>query len=165
MLKRANRKALEETSTLYNILNETLGGIKVVKAFTMERYERLRFHRNSKEYYRKSMRISRFDALIRPVTELAGITMICLTILAGTFLVLRNQTHLLGIKLCDRPLELTELMLFYGFLAGSIDPARRLSDVFNGIQRACAASDRVYQLLDREPTVCDPVKPRTLARH
>ncbi|HTQ38455.1 MAG TPA: ABC transporter ATP-binding protein [Pirellulales bacterium] len=164
-LKRANHKALQETSTLYNILSETFGGIKVVKAFTMERQERLRFHQNCKQYYRKSMRISWLDALIHPVTELAGITMICLTILAGTYLIIKNETHLLGIKICDRPLEFAELALFYAMLAGSIDPARRLSDVFNGIQRAFAASDRVYELLDREPTVRDPVKPRVLARH
>ncbi|HEY2828052.1 MAG TPA: ABC transporter transmembrane domain-containing protein, partial [Pirellulales bacterium] len=164
-LKRANHKALEETSTLYNILSETFGGIKTVKAFTMERHERLRFHRNSKAFYRKSMRISWLDALIHPVTELAGIAMICLTILAGTYLIIKNQTYLLGIKICDRPLEFTDLALFYAMLAGSIDPARRLSDVFNGIQRAFAASDRVYQLLDREPSVRDPAKSRTMVRH
>jgi ATP-binding cassette subfamily B protein/subfamily B ATP-binding cassette protein MsbA len=91
--------------------------------------------------------------------------MICLTILAGTYLIIKNETYLLGIKICDRPLEFTDLALFYAMLAGSIDPARRLSDVFNGIQRACAASDRVYQLLDREPSVRDPAKARALVRH
>jgi ATP-binding cassette subfamily B protein/subfamily B ATP-binding cassette protein MsbA len=164
-LKRANRKALEEMSGLYGILNETFGGIKVVKAFTMERHERLRFHRNSKAFYRKAMKISRFDSLVHPVTELAGITMICLTILSGTYLVLRNQTHLLGIKMCDRPLEFADLAIFYAMLAGSIDPARKLTEVFNRIQRASAAADRVYQLFDREPVVCDPVKPRVMKRH
>ena len=53
-LKRANRKALEEMSSLYTILVETFSGIKVVKAFTMERYERQRFHATSKKCYRKS---------------------------------------------------------------------------------------------------------------
>jgi hypothetical protein len=38
-LKRANRRAMEEMSQIYNALSETLSGIKVVKAFTMERYE------------------------------------------------------------------------------------------------------------------------------
>ncbi len=165
-LKRANRKALEEMSGLYAILNETFGGIKVVKAFTMERHERLRFHRNSKAFYRKAMKISRFDSLIHPVTELAGITMICLTILTGTYLVLHpNATHLFGIKMTDRPLSFAELAIFYAMLAGSIDPARKLTEVFNRIQRASAASDRVYQLFDREPTVRDPVKARVLTRH
>jgi subfamily B ATP-binding cassette protein MsbA len=165
-LKRANRKALEEMSGLYNILSETFGGIKVVKAFTMERHERLRFHRNSKEFYRKAKKISRFDALIHPVTELAGITMICLTILAGTYLILHpNQTHLFGIRLTDRPMQFADLTVFYAMLAGSIDPARKLTEVFNRIQRASAASDRVYQMFDREASVRDPIKPRVIKRH
>ena len=164
-LKRANRRALEEMSTLYRILSESFTGIKVVKAFTMEPYERRRFHQNSKQFFRKAMSISRFDALVSPVTELAGITMICLTILAGTYLVLRNETRLFGIKICDRPLEFVDLAIFYAMLAGSIDPARRLTDVFNRIQRASAAADRVYQLFDREPAVCDPIKARPLTRH
>ncbi|MCC7085120.1 MAG: ABC transporter ATP-binding protein [Pirellulales bacterium] len=164
-LKRANRRAMEEMSGLYNILAETFGGIKVVKAFTMERHERLRFHHNSKQFFRKAMKISRFDALIHPATELAGITMICLTILAGTYLVLNNQTHLFGVKMSDRPLDFAELAIFYGFLVGSIDPARKLTEVFNRIQRASAAADRVYQLFDREPAITDPAKPRELKRH
>ncbi len=79
--------------------------------------------------------------------------MICLTILAGTYLVLNGQTHLFGIKMCDRPLAFAELAIFYGFLVGSIDPARKMTEVFNRIQRASAAADRVYQLFDREPAV------------
>jgi subfamily B ATP-binding cassette protein MsbA len=164
-LKRANRKALKEMSTLYATLSETFIGIRVVKAFTMERQERLRFHRNCKEFFQKAMKISRLDALVSPLTELAGITMICLTILAGTYLVLKEETHLFGIKMCDLPMDFPQLMIFYAFLAGAIDPARRLSDVFNRIQRASAAADRVFQLYDREPAIGDPAKPRGLKRH
>jgi ATP-binding cassette, subfamily B, bacterial MsbA len=164
-LKRANRKALEEMSSIYGILSESFGGIKVVKAFTMERHERLRFHRNSKQFYRKAMKISRFDALVHPVTELAGITMICLTLLAGTYLVLSGDVYLFGIKMSERPLTLEALFVFYGLLVGSIDPARKLTEVFNRIQRASAAADRVYQLYDREPSVREPAHPQTIKRH
>ncbi|HEV3138209.1 MAG TPA: ABC transporter ATP-binding protein [Pirellulales bacterium] len=164
-LKRANRKALEEMSSLYGILVESFSGVKVVKAFTMERYERNRFHRTSKKCYRKAMRIALFDGLISPVTELMGITTICLAILFGAYLVMSQQTHLFGVKMSDRPLSLSALMCFYGMLAGISDPARRLSEVFNRLQRAAAAADRVYQLLDREPLVCDPPSPKSLPRH
>ena len=164
-LKRANRKALEEMSSLYAILVETFSGIKVVKAFTMERHERRRFHVTSKKCYRKAMRIALFDGLINPVTEVMGISTICLAILFGAYLVMNRETHLLGIKMCSRPLSLSELLLFYGMLAGVSDPARRLTEVFNQLQRAAAAADRVYQLLDREPTVCDPPQPTPLPRH
>lgn len=164
-LKRANRKALEEMSSLYTILAETFTGIKVVKAFTMERSERRRFHATSKKYYKKAMRIAAVDALVNPVTEVMGITIICTAILCGAYLVISGETRLLGIKMCAQPLSLSALMLFYGALAGVSDPARRLAEVFNRLQRAAAASDRVYDLLDREPRVVDPANPRPLGRH
>jgi len=56
-------------------------------------------------------------------------------------------------------------VLFYSFLLGAADPARKLSDVLTQIQRAAAASDRIYAMLDREPQVRDPERPRPLARH
>lgn len=164
-LKRANRKALEEMSTLYAILAETLGGIKIVKAFTMERHERRRFHAISKKCYGKAMRIAFFDGLINPVTEVMGISTICLATLAGAYLVMNSETHLLGIRMSSRPLTLSELLAFYGMLAGVSDPARRLTEVFNKLQRAAAAADRVYQLLDREPSVQSPARPVPFARH
>ncbi len=164
-LKRANRKALEEMSSLYAILAEAFGGIKVVKAFTMERYERQRFHQTSKKCYRKAMRIAVVDALVNPVTEVMGITTICLAILFGAYLVITGETHLFGIKMSSQPISLSALMVFYGALAGVSDPARRLSEVFSKLQRASAAADRVYQALDREPRVSDPPQPRPFGRH
>jgi ATP-binding cassette subfamily B protein/subfamily B ATP-binding cassette protein MsbA len=164
-LRRANRKALEEMSSLYTILAESFGGIKVVKAFTMERYERKRFHQTNKKCYRKAMRIALFDGMINPVTEVMGITTICLAILAGAYLVMNQETHLFGIRMCNRPLSLSALLLFYGMLAGVSDPARRLAEVFNRIQRAAAAADRVYQMLDREPTVRELPRAPAVARH
>jgi ATP-binding cassette subfamily B protein/subfamily B ATP-binding cassette protein MsbA len=164
-LKRANRKSLEQMSSLYGILVESFSGIKVVKAFTMERYERKRFHATSKMCYRKAMRIALFDGMINPITEVMGISMISLAILFGAYLVINEQNYLWGIKMSEQPLSLPALMVFYGFLAGVSDPARRLTEVFNKLQRAAAAADRVYQLLDREPTISDPPRPRALPRH
>jgi len=164
-LKRANRWAMEEMALLYNTLEETFRGIKIVKAFTTERQERRRFHNNAKTYYKKSMRIARYDSLSHPMTEIMGILTICLALLAGGYLVIRGETHLFGIPMTTRPLDLGSLLLFYGLLAGAADPARKLSDVLTSIQRAVAAADRIYALLDREPAVRDPNHPRPLARH
>ena len=164
-LKRANRKAMEEMSQLYTILQETFGGIKIVKAFTMERYERRRLHENSKQIYRKAMKISRYDAMGHPLIEAMGVSMICLGILSGAYLVLNQQTRLFGIKVCDQPLDLAWLLVFFGAMIGASDPIRKLSEVFNRLQRGSAAADRVYELLDREPTVRNPVKPVPLPRH
>ncbi|MCX7427473.1 MAG: ABC transporter ATP-binding protein, partial [Planctomycetia bacterium] len=164
-LKRANRRAMEEMAQLYSTLEETFRGIKVVKAFAMERYERRRFHRNSKHYFRKAMKIARYDSLVRPMAEVMGIVTICLALLAGAYLVLNGETHLLGIRMSARPLSLASLLVFYGLLAGTADPIRKLSEVFTRLQRAAAASDRIYAMLDRESQVRDPLKSRPLARH
>jgi ATP-binding cassette subfamily B protein/subfamily B ATP-binding cassette protein MsbA len=164
-LKRANRRAMEEMSQLYNVLEETFQGIAVVKAFTMESYERGRFHKISKNFYRRVMRIARYDALTRPLTEILGVTTICLAVLAGAYLVLNHETHLLGIRMSGEPLTLSALLVFYGMLAGISDPARKMSEVFSRIQRGAAAADRVYQMLDRRPQIVDPPKARSLGRH
>ena len=164
-LKRANRRAMEEMALLYNTLEEAFRGIKVVKSFTMERQERTRFHGNSKKYYRKSMRIARYNSLAHPMTEILGIIAIGLAMLAGAYLVLGGKTHLFGIRMSPRPLSLGLLFWFYGSLVGAADPARKLSAIFTQLQRAAAAADRVYALLDRRPQVRDPQRPRPLPRH
>ncbi len=164
-VKRANRKAMEDMSLIYNALAEAFRGIKVVKAFTMERHERSRFHDVNKMFFRKQMKIAMYDSLVRPATELMGICTICLAILGGAYLVLNQETHLLGVRMSDRPLSISSLILFFGFLAGVSDPARKLSDVFGRLQRASAAADRIYQLLDREPGIKDPVEPIGVPRH
>jgi len=163
-LKRANRKAMEEMAQLYSALGETLQGIKIVKAFTMERQERQRFQAISKKYFEKAMKIGWYDAWTRPITEVLGILIICLAMLAGAYLVLRGQTILLGIPMGSR-LDWPTLLLFYGLLVGTADPARKLSDVFTQLQGGMAAADRIYALLDREPKVHDPQHPRPLPRH
>lgn len=165
MLRRANRRAMEEMAQLYGTLEEAFRGIKVVKSFTMEHQERRRFHTRSKAYYRRTMRIVRYDSLVHPLTEILGIGTISLAVMAGAYLVLNGQTHLLGIRMSDRPLEIPTLLVFFGFLIGAADPMRKLSDVFSRLQRGEAAADRIYTLLDREPTVRDPEHPRPLGRH
>jgi ATP-binding cassette subfamily B protein/subfamily B ATP-binding cassette protein MsbA len=164
-LKRVNRRAMEEMAQLYSTLQETFRGVKVVKAFTMEPNERKRFHSNAKEYYKRSMKIVRYDALSHPTTELTGMLIICVALLAGAYLAVQGKTHLAGIPLGPWPLTPELLALFYAFLAGAADPGRKLSDVFTALQRAAAASDRIYAMLDREPAVREPACPRPLARH
>ena len=165
MLKRANRRAMEEMAQLYNTLEETFRGIKIVKAFTMERHERRRFHHISKNYYRKAMKIARYDSLTRPLTELMGVVTICLALLAGAYLVLNNETHLFGIRMSNRPLSLAALLTFYGLLAGTADPFRKLSEIFARLQRAAAASDRIYAMVDLESQVRNPQQPKAMPRH
>jgi ATP-binding cassette, subfamily B, bacterial MsbA len=159
-VKRANRRALEEVAQVYNRLSESFTGIKAVQAYTMERIERSRFLQTSKQLYHKSMKISLYSAMIRMNNELLGVGVIALAMLSGGYLVLNGETHLLGMRMSDEPLSVPAMMLFFGFLVGVSDPARKLSDVFHQLQRGAAAADRIYPLLDQMPTIVDPPQPK-----
>ena len=161
-LKRANRRAMEENSQLYSVISETFAGIHAVKAFGMERRERRRFHQSGKKFFFKSMRIVWYNSLARASSEFLGLTVICVAIVAGAYLMLNEQTSLLGIRIMDRPLSASSLLTFYALLAGVSDPARKLSEVLNYLQKGMAAADRVYDMLDRQPKIVDPIQPRAV---
>lgn len=158
-IKRASRRALEEVTNLYGVIGDTFHGMEAVKAYTMEPYERARFHQISKQFLRRAMRIVGYNSLIRPTTEILGIVVISMGIVAGGYLVLNMETHLGWIKIADRPLDRGALMTFFAMLIGISDPARKLADVFTSLNRAAAAADRVYEVVDREPTIVDPESP------
>jgi len=163
-IKRANRRALEENAQLMGVLSEAFHGMQTVHAFTMEKHERNRFHKVSKACLQKAMKIAFYSALSKPATEILGLGMVFIALIAGAYLVLNQATHILGIPMCDRPLEWSVLLVFYGLLIGTSDPARKLSDVVNGIQGGLAAADRIFPLLDRQPTIVDPEHPRPAPR-
>ena len=161
-LKRANRKAIEELTGVYNRVDETASGFKVIKAFTRESRERARFHRTSKQLYRRTMRIAFYDALVSPITETLGLGIILAAVLSGGYLVLNQKTHLFGIRVSEEPLTHGLLTLFYCMLAGASDPVRRLTAVFNSLQQGAAASDHLYEVMDRESRITDAANPQPL---
>ena len=158
-IKRANRRSLEEMTTLFGVLTEAFQGIETVQAFTLERNQRQRFFRVAKNCLQKAMRIALYNALTKPITELLGICVIAMAIVSGAYLTLNQAVYIGPIRMLDRPLDMTSMMMFFGFLIGATEPARKLSDVFNAVQAATAASDRLVPLLDRQPEIADPSDP------
>ena len=169
IMKRAVRKSLESMSNIYKILQESLQGIKVVKAFTMERYERRRFFLETKSLYKKSVRVAMIDAMSDPVLELLALTTVSIALLSGSYLVLYHTTAidfwLFKLQLSSRPLEIEDLLTLYAMLAGISDPVRKLANVHSKVQRASAAADRICSLMDRQPEVADRPKAIRLHRH
>lgn len=153
MMKRASKRLLERMSDLHKILNESLNGIRVVKAFTMEPYERLRCRIAAREYYRRSMRVVRIDAFSDPVIELLGITGVMMAIAAGAYLVLRERTAIFGITLVSMPMDHETLLTYYTLLAAIADPIRKFASVYTKINSAAAAADRIVHTIDLQPTI------------
>jgi subfamily B ATP-binding cassette protein MsbA len=164
-LKLASRRMMESMSRVYKTLEETLASMKVVIAFNGGRKHRQRFHRESKEYYRKSQRIISIDALTSPTTEVLGMSMAFIALLPGAYLVLRHTTSIWGVSLSSHQLDIAELSLLYVFLAGTIDPMRKLSTTYAKFKRGSAAADRIFSLLDTPALVTESEHPLPLPRH
>ena len=162
MLKRANKKAMEESARLLNRLYQALTYMRVVKAFTNEDNERRRFQVVAQDVYKRSMRISVFTALSRINNELLGVSMITLSVLAGGYLVLNSTCTMFGIRMCTAPMSFGSLMVFFGFMIGIADPLRKMGDVFNMIQGGIVAADRVFPLIDQVPAIRDAANPKSL---
>jgi len=163
-IRRASRRAMEEMSQLYGMLNGSFAGIRVVKAFSTHSSERARFERGILAYYRKSMKMAFYNMLARNSSELLGMITVSLAILAGGYLVLSGKQHLFGIRMSDQPLSFSHVILFFGFLIGASDPARKLADVWSSLQRGIAASSRVYEIIDAPIRVRDPEVAVNVAR-
>lgn len=152
-MRKAARKALERMSAMYKILREVLDGIRVVKGFTREPHERRRFREANREVYRKAMRLVNLDAFTNPAIEVLAILAVALALTAGVYLVLTGRTHIWGVPMCAQPLSFETLIQFYAFLAAIADPVRKLSSVYAKLQAAEAASGRIFEVYDREPTM------------
>ena len=163
-IRRASRRAMEEMSQLYGMLNGSFSGIRVVKAFSTHSSERARFQRGILAYFRKSMKMAFYNTLARNSSELLGMITVSLAILAGGYLVLNEQVTLFGIRMSDQPLSFSRVLVFFGFLIGASDPARKLADVWSHLQRGLAASTRVYEVIDAPIRVKDPQDAIRVAR-
>lgn len=161
-LKRTNRRAMEGMSKIYQSLDESFNGMEVVQAFTLERYERHKFFLNCKDYFRKTMKIAFYDTLNAPLTELTSLVIVAIAIIVGAQLTLTGDTHLLGIRMSVLPLSSTDLLVFFAFLMGAADPARKMADIFTQVQNACAAADRIYEKIDAPLIIEEPSAPLPL---
>jgi len=169
IMKRAVRRSLESMSSIYKILQESFQGIRVVKAFGMERVERRRFFGETKNLYRKSIRVAMIDSMSDPVLEMLTLITVAIALLAGSYLVLKQSIFLdLGlfkIQLASQVMAIEDLLTLYAIMAGVSDPIRKLSNVHSKLQRAAAASDRICALMDREPRVVEAPNAVERIRH
>ncbi len=164
-LKRASHSMMDSMSRIYKTMEETFESIKAVIAFDGSGKQRRKFHRENKEYYDKAMKIVRMDAMTSPLTESLGMLAILVSILPGAYLVLRATTSIWGVRLSGGEMDIAELAVMYTLLTGVIDPGRKLSNVFTKIKRAGAASDRVFEMMDRQPLVVQAKQTKELPRH
>ncbi|GAH42852.1 unnamed protein product, partial [marine sediment metagenome] len=152
VMKRASRRALESNAELLGALEETLTGVRVVKAYTMESAERKRFHRIHRRLVKQQRRMARIDSATAPCVEVMGIV-------AGML-----ATALAGYWVLNDRMDPFLFMTWMACLAAMFDPVRKLAKVVTRFQRAEAAAARVFELHDREGEKRIPGAPQ-LPRH
>jgi ATP-binding cassette subfamily B protein/subfamily B ATP-binding cassette protein MsbA len=122
----------------------------------MEQFEKARFGIATRELRRNSLRFVFYTTLSKPVIELLGLGMMCTAILGGAYLVLNQETHLLGLRICNQPLTVSALLVFFGMLIGASDPLRKLATVYSTIYAGTIAADTLYPFLAKESKIRDP---------
>ncbi len=166
-MKNSTQSEMKGMSSVFQSLIETFSGVKTVRIFNRERTERRRFKACADLLCNMSLRISLYDSLLRPITEVLGIISISIALLAGAWLVLNNQTHLFGdwLRITDTPLKPNELILFYALLAGASDPVRKMTEVVNVLVRGGAACDNLFRTYDIPPRISYPRPPTPMPEH
>src|SRR5258708_14591949 len=124
---------------------ESFGAIKNDIDFDGGKRQRMKHHRESKNYYHRSMKIAMADALTNPVTEMLGMSAVVLAMLPGADLVLRKTTSIVEISLAPAPMDMADLSLLYALVAGVLDPLRKLACVCTKAKRPSAAAARALE--------------------
>ncbi|MEE2643224.1 MAG: ABC transporter ATP-binding protein [Planctomycetota bacterium] len=164
-IKRANKRAVEQSAKLMNRLFQALTYVRIVKSHNMEAHERSQFRDTAGEVYRKSMKIAVYNSLFRMNNEVLGIGVVCISALAGGYLVMNQQTHLFGIQLAATEMSITAMLTFYAFLIAACDPIRKMADVYNILNSGLVACDRVFPLVDRVATIRSPEEPAPIPKN
>jgi ATP-binding cassette, subfamily B, bacterial MsbA len=125
-----------------SILQETISGVKIVKAFGMEQFENNRFMQETKNYFKLVLKTVRTKNLSSPITEILSVIIGVVIIYYGGVLVL-----------VDRTLNASEFLGFLFAIFQMMPPIKELGSVNNRIQEASAAADRIFEIIDIEPQI------------
>lgn len=158
-LRSVAKTVLSKSAGFHEVLLESLNNIFTVQAFTMEHSEKDRFRNCTADLQKFAMRMTFFSSLSKPFTELVGIGMVAITVCAGAYLVINQQTHIFGLLIRETPLSVTDLLIFFGLLIGASDPLRKLSGISILIYTGAMSAEMIYGILDSESQVKEPANP------
>ena len=142
-LKKISTGTQEQMGAVTTTLFETISGIRVVKAFGMEEYERNKFAKQNNGLYKLFMKSAKREQFIGPITEYIGVVCASLVLWLG------------GRKVVSGELSAGAFIAFLVSLMLLVRPFNRLSRVYSIIQKALAAAERIFSIMDTEATIKD----------
>lgn len=148
-LKKKSVLAQEKMGELLSNIEETLGGLRIIHAFTAENSASKKFGGLNNQHYGLMNKIGRRRDLASPVSEFLGTVVMTVVMYFGGLLVLGS----------DSKLEPSEFIAFIAIFSQVITPAKSLTTAWYNIQKGLASSERIYKILDAEVLVKDPEHP------
>ena len=151
-LKRSSFEAQNKWGELMSQIEETLGGLRIIKAFNAEQKISDRFHKGSGEFRQMSNRIARRQYLAHPMSELLGTITIAIVLWFGGSLILKDNS------LLDASVFIYYLTIFYLI----INPAKDLTKASYAIQKGLASMDRIDKILDADNSIVEKENPKEI---
>ncbi|MFN0081157.1 MAG: ABC transporter ATP-binding protein [Ferruginibacter sp.] len=146
-LKKPSGEVAQKSGESISILDETLGGLRVIKAFNVEGTIRKKFAENSYKLLDITNKIGYRQSFASPMSEMLGVTMFTSILYYGGSKVLGNVTG--NVTTLSGADFLTYMAMFWGI----IDPAKSISGAFSNLQRGSAAIARIEEVLNAPITV------------
>ena len=142
-LKRSSTVIQERAAEITSLLQESISAIRVVKSFVRETYEIKRFEEQNWRNFQAAMKNVKLSSLLTPTVEF-------LAAIAVTFIVWFG-----GYEVVNEVITAGELVAFLTYAVNLANPVKRLSRVYAAIQKAMAAADRVFEVMDLDEKITD----------
>ncbi|MBP9478554.1 MAG: ABC transporter ATP-binding protein [Sebaldella sp.] len=147
-LKQAGKSRQETSGELNSRLQETISGIKVIKAFATENYEKSKFKNLSSKLRLHSLESIKYDAKSGSISEALNYIIVALLLLFGGFRVIRGHGFTTG-----------DFITVIGSISAMYTPAKRAIGTFNNINNNSSAIDRVFEIMSLESYIVDKENP------
>lgn len=151
-IKKNMRRGQGALGDLTKVLQEALSGIKVIKAFGSENYEKGRFVRENKRFYHFIRKVMKYNSVTSPTIELLSSIGIGAVVWYGIHRIMSGS------------MTQGELTSFLAAMIMMYTPVKRLIKVNNKIQQAMGGAERVFELLDEVPDINDAVDAVSIGR-
>jgi len=141
VLRKLSKRSQEKMADINSLLVETFTGVRIVRAFCAELLEITKFKKQNHDYYRLAMKSIKRMLILGIVTELIGVGM-------ALFIIFYS-----GRQVISGVLSFGAFTLFMATLLSLIRPFKKLSQVNSIMQQALAASNRIYDILEVNPSI------------
>jgi len=142
-LKKVSREGQDKMGMILTVIEETLGGLRIIKAFNAEKRMNSRFNSELYDYKSIMNRLMRRRELAHPLSELLGTIVIVIVVWYGGTLILSNDSELTG----------TEFIAYLAIFYQIINPAKAFTTALYSIQKGLASMDRIDKILKADVTI------------